>query len=517
MTNAPDTRKTHVIRILGTNKKGDVLPHIWADVERIDIAKGKTQTAKGWRQGYQDKLLWQDDPAADDYEPDGNPARKTEIVKVCDPTAGNVNDPEEWIPIPVIKSMKSRLTGGADADATSDNIGHVGHYTSVSENQARIVEARRIYHYDTNIDDAASAAFDGDPSLKAYVVPGDRYTRDDSSKDESQYVEHEIVTYLKGSGNQGDVSARRNQVKLLNQYLIDESAPAKFDVVGSTGINPPYRLDPRQNIINVKFTTLYIVVTLSAGNQSFSSGPYGPSPGIGSPSISADVVQGKGAKLLDTYAPPDFNNSTDGPGQCMVWFNDYSDGSVSAVQAYEDGPYHGYGLTTCVDGVCNTVGIPVEDDTAPIDFGKSIVVATQYLMRVPTGEDAVTVDIGGLIADTDTGPNHPSNNQVTTNGFGLIQISVFSRARGKITKLDQLWDIHQDGEQRPTPDDSVSLGITESTQGRFKVRIELDSNKDHAQTDNWGNQFQPFKVTLDPGPGADQIPEQPPPRLPPPP
>ncbi len=43
------------------------------------------------------------------------------------------------------------------------------------------------------------------------------------------------------------------QTKLLNDYLIDESDPAKGEVIGVSGINPPYQLDPFQNIVNCQF------------------------------------------------------------------------------------------------------------------------------------------------------------------------------------------------------------------------------------------------------------------------
>lgn len=56
-----------------------------------------------------------------------------------------------------------------------------------------------------------------------------------------------------GGGQGGD---QGQQTKLLNRYLIDESEPAKLDVIGANGLNPPWRLDPYQNIVNVKFKTL---------------------------------------------------------------------------------------------------------------------------------------------------------------------------------------------------------------------------------------------------------------------
>jgi hypothetical protein len=256
MTNAPDTRTTHVIRIVGTNDNGDVLQDMWADVERIDIAKSATQTLDGGWQGHQRKHKWMDDPTADDYSPDGNPARTTEIVKVCDPSEVDVNNPVEWIPIPVIKFMKSKGYDGDNNTGTQSQF-HTG-MDDDEDPTTRIVEVRKISHYDTNIDDDAQAAFDADTTLTAYVVQGSDYQRDDTTKDDSQFVDHEIITYLKHRYNQtntddGGVDVGL-QTKLLNQYQIDESDPGDGTVVGDSGINPPYRLDPWQNIINVQLS-----------------------------------------------------------------------------------------------------------------------------------------------------------------------------------------------------------------------------------------------------------------------
>lgn len=255
MTNAPKTRKTHVTRIFFTNKAGDVIQDKYVDVERFDVAKTTTRTLLGGWQGHQRKFRWMDDPQADDYNPNGNPARKTKIVKVCDAqTEADVNDPEEWAPVPSIVVMKS---SGYDGN---NNTGSQHKYHSGLEDDyvvARKVVKRKIIHYDTNIDDAAQAACDADPTLRAYVVPGETYQRDDSTADDSQFVDHEIVTLVKHRYSELD---RRHgsvnvglQTKLLNQYLIDESQEADGQVVGLNEIDPPYRLDPWQNIINVSF------------------------------------------------------------------------------------------------------------------------------------------------------------------------------------------------------------------------------------------------------------------------
>jgi len=264
MTNAPSTRQTHVVRMVGTNANGDVLQDIWVDLERIDIAKSASQAPGSQWTGVQRKLLWMDDPTADNYNPDGNPARKIAILKVCSPDEPDVTNPTEWVNVPVIRSMKSSGGGQDSMDRNRNNIPGIDDDIF---NQARVVSARRIFHYDTNIDTAAQAAFDADPTLKAYVVKGSDYTRDESSKDDTQYVEHEIITFFKPASNNLDVMGQDQQVKLLNQYLIDESAPATLAITGNNGLNPPYRLDPFQNIVNVNFAfNVYVIIVACTGD-----------------------------------------------------------------------------------------------------------------------------------------------------------------------------------------------------------------------------------------------------------
>jgi hypothetical protein len=255
MTNAPLTRKTHVIRIVGTNRAGDVLQDLWVDVERMDVAKNVLSDEN--YQGSQRKFRWMDNPDGDEYEVDGNPIRKTKILKVCDPSSDDIDDPDEWIPVRIVTSMKL-------VHSANNYQGRVERLLNNELNESRIVEKRRVLHYDTSIDDEAQAAFDADPSRKVYVVAGDRYTRDNSTKDEDQYVETEVVKFLKQRGgnaqttNMPAVDDQGKQTKLLNEYLIEESEPAKLDEQGANGFNPPYRLDPYQNIININLGGLAV-------------------------------------------------------------------------------------------------------------------------------------------------------------------------------------------------------------------------------------------------------------------
>lgn len=263
VTDAPDIRKTHVIRIVGTNKAGDVLQDIWADVERIDHTKSTKQSKDSNWQGEQRKLRWLDDPDSEEgvVEPrtrDGNfvgdGSRDVVSVKVCSPDETDVNDPEEWIPIDVIKHMRSHNGDQARRDSFVNQV----------LNDARIVEQRRVFHRDASIDDAAQAAFDADPTRKVYVAPGSDYTFVAGGDDKTQYVEHEVIKHLKDRRNEetgtGNGSDQGSQVKMLNQYLIDQTDVAQLDVTGTNGFNPPYRLDPFQNIVNVQLAQKVIVV-----------------------------------------------------------------------------------------------------------------------------------------------------------------------------------------------------------------------------------------------------------------
>jgi len=272
MTDAPETRDTHVIRILGTNKNGDVLQDIWADVERIDKAKYVTQTKDSGYQGVVRKFRWQDDPDSStgvveprtrDGIPVGDPQASRDVitVKVCSPDEDNLSDPSEWIPIDVIKRIRFK-----DADQ-----GRVDLHINEQLTAAREVNNRRVFHRNTTIDAVAQAAFAADPARKVYVARGQDYNFTDSdgnlvpsdavdvdtSVDKDQYIEQQVITRLKGMSNDdtgtGSGSDQGVSIKLLNQYIIDQTDDAKLARVGRNDINPPYRLDPYQNIVNIQF------------------------------------------------------------------------------------------------------------------------------------------------------------------------------------------------------------------------------------------------------------------------
>lgn len=576
MTNAPSTRQTHVIRIAGTNKNGDVLQDIWADVERIDIQKSVTQTLDNNWQGHQRKHLWMDDPDADNYIDDnGNPARVTEIVKVCSPDETNIDDPELWIPIRVIKSMKSTGVSNNITGLGTQSGFHTGMDDIDPTITTRVVEVRKIVHYDTTIDDAAQAAFDADPTRTAYVVPGDQYFKIDgvtystgtgtgTTKDDSQFVNHEIITYLKHRFNEVDVNVGL-QTKLLNQYLIDESdAPDYGTVVGATGINPPYRLDPWQNIINVKLTPLYLYVRLYAGNTAYGTGP-SKVPTMSPPAANATKNQDQGSvRFIDTWGGP--GRERDEQERDISWespitsFNGFSNcfqytplqtgvihwdtsvfpyapifgeiGWLSALSAWTffsqgNSSFDSilYARTGQSCPLINSTFIQADDGTnlyygyntsVPVQYASSKTFWQDYLFAIPVGDDLVDLDVHNLIAPSITGALF---DQAFVSGTAKISLSVYSRLRGQsITKLSQLIQYGDDTSPKPDPDDSCILYIaTKADQGKFKVNVHLDPNENDVQIDNYGKTFRPYKVTIDPSKGSlDDIPQQPPPQLPPP-
>lgn len=521
MTNAPTTRKTHVIRILGTNRNGDVLSHIWVDVERTDKAKFATQLIDNDWQGHQRKFLWMDDPNSDNYESEGNPARKHFIVKVCDPHSSNVDDPDEWVPIKVIRWSHSRGGGGS-----LDGLGTMHRYR-VDPNvddptvTTRVIKVRKISHYNTSIDEAAQAAFDADPSLPVYVVPGDQYIKDLSTKDDTQFVDHEIVTAFKKRTNEtspkpklGGVD-RGRQTKLLNQYLIDESDVQDGQIIGVSGINPPYRLDPYQSIVNVQFRSLYLVVFVSAGNEVFNT--FSSTPGTSSPSIL--VAAGKSTKLLDKQTPPGSVAGSSGFNRCVAYAGDslasaylqfrnlldpsFNDGIILELTDWASTNSNSCPLPTGVvipDGV--TVG--------PAEFFGFASVGNSYLYTIPATDGVLTIGVGGLVPSTP----EPLLGGASSSGGANITIFVYSTVKKKIKKLSDIIDINGDGKPRPTEDDKLIINLTSITAGKFRVNVKLETDTSKKQTDNYGNKFLPYKVTLDHGAFEDIIPPQPPPLLP---
>ena len=256
----------HVIRILGTNKNGDVLRELWVDVLRVDEWAATDHLHGTWQKTVY-RHFWNDDP--DKGDATGNPSRKTTKVKIVPPD-GNLTDPEEFIEVrisDVLTFLRHGLKGvkGQKVKVRQDN---------VNGRDARSTSTRRVVHYDTNIDDEANAAFDADPSRSVYVVSYDKYEKLQDTKDTGQYLEVEVPTKfsslasgLSGTGrgdDQGEV------YKLYNQFIVEQTDESQGGTVGANSINPPWRLDTTQFVINVQFKTSlpkYAFISGYSGNH----------------------------------------------------------------------------------------------------------------------------------------------------------------------------------------------------------------------------------------------------------
>jgi hypothetical protein len=241
-----DIRASHTIRIFGTNANGDLLRDIWLDVERIDIYRVTTQI-DGHFQGLYRRLYWLDDPASNDYNADGNPARSEGLKKFCSPDQADQENPDEWVPVRTIIEMS--FNERTDSNQRS---GRRGNRTS-ADNQVRAVASRRCYHRDTTIDDAAAAA--ADQGRTAYVVASNQYDFVDGSEDKDNYIEVQYVssTLEQSSAKEDEGKTQMVQTNWKNIHYLNFTDEAQGPANPIHGFDPPWALDPFQAVVNVNF------------------------------------------------------------------------------------------------------------------------------------------------------------------------------------------------------------------------------------------------------------------------
>jgi len=247
----------HVVRLFGTNDRREVLPDVWADMARIDEITIKTQDALHFQREkftnqYQEvtiKLNWHDADGEDGEE--DSESRETKITKLCSPDETDPANPLEWVPVRTI--TKVHLTEG--------NVVTTRRFLNLfSAKNRKVVENRRFYHYDTSIDSLAQAA--ADSGQRAYFCSTGDYELDEGTRDEGQYLEHEVPMKFGGLASSHWLESNGDDLettfKMKNDYLLDFSDPAKLAETGADGHNPPWRFDPFQNLINSSFGGLAV-------------------------------------------------------------------------------------------------------------------------------------------------------------------------------------------------------------------------------------------------------------------
>jgi hypothetical protein len=265
----PDGRRMHVVRIFGRNRAGERLDYIWLDIARTDTLMVSTQETRQPQIGQEPppasirpqktrlKLKWRDENGG--QEDFSDEKRRTAVeVKVCSPDEENLEDPEEFIPVSVIKKVHLR--------ATDKGINRHFLNALLDDKNRTLVSFRRIIHHDTTIDDKAQAAFDGGDSV--YYADTSEYSFV-GEPDEDQYVEHEVVQRIKDTTTphweKSIGNDQRTAFRFKSQWLLDATEPAKDASSGE--YNPPWRLDPFENIINCQFAPRVYVLIIGAGPE----------------------------------------------------------------------------------------------------------------------------------------------------------------------------------------------------------------------------------------------------------
>lgn len=245
-----DERKTHIFRVIGKTEEGDD-PDSWLDLERFDEIEIKEGSGQDF-QRTRVKLEWYSDSSG--QEP--NPARKTKTLKVIPPEEDKEN-PSLWFEVE-INSLIAVMDDDQLIKIRFDNS---------EENTARKIKVRRVPHYDTPAIDEAYP--DGG------IIPRAEYEKDRDTKDAQQYLDVEFIRRWNFTGYKESAIAGATERKFDHhqRWRIDynnDALIAQFDepetAYGEGEINPPWRLDPLQNIINVQYETPpALLISLSSG------------------------------------------------------------------------------------------------------------------------------------------------------------------------------------------------------------------------------------------------------------
>ena len=243
------TRKTHITRIY---KNDDPDTGLWVDIERIDeltyeSGTGFAQQTKRW------KFDWSS------FDPNGDGVSKKKIQDPNDDR--DPNDPDASV-ISVPVRDKIVVTQGADQQYQQYNHFFVNDNT----NSSRKTHSRRVYHYDVpdnQLDENKNPPRDPQAYLAAL-----------GAKDDSQYVQVEIIdSFLTNEYESRDShgrikpSAWQEKKWLVDSagdtLLHDRDGDTSHDFATDGTVDPPWRLDPLQNIVNVQLgqPSFFVVIT----------------------------------------------------------------------------------------------------------------------------------------------------------------------------------------------------------------------------------------------------------------
>lgn len=231
-----DRRKSHIVRIY---KDDDPDSDQWVDIQRLDELTFESGSGTQYR-----KKVWKFD--WDNFEV-GKPGVDTK--QIVDP-----NNENNFIDVPIRTSVFVHEARGGQYQ------GRKFFYLNTDSNETRQTHSRRVYHHRIEEDDPPS-----DP---------DEYLNALGRQDIGQYIDVELVEYFRTDENehntaQGQPKRGAWQDKrwgvnlndgdpLLKDPILDtDAADPDFTVTLNPDdgpiVDPPWRLDPLQNIVNISW------------------------------------------------------------------------------------------------------------------------------------------------------------------------------------------------------------------------------------------------------------------------
>jgi hypothetical protein len=238
---ADDGRRSHVVRIYKDDDPGS---GVWVDVERVD--KLTFETGSGL---LYEKYIFNYDWSVFDPE-DPNTVEKKEIK--------NPNDDSLTIKVPIRRVATLEAGNGL----TYQRASHI--YGNDPDNLTRVAHTRRVDHYDIP-DNALDQDKQPPPDPTDYINAVDL-----NSKDDGQYIEVEVIArFISTSGAGLTWQKHIWNLGLANDPLLqfgndDWLAQLDSNESDTSDVDPPWRLDPLQNIVNISWGADVIVVFVAA-------------------------------------------------------------------------------------------------------------------------------------------------------------------------------------------------------------------------------------------------------------
>jgi hypothetical protein len=245
MSNGDKERVTRIKRIFQNDDKDS---DTWIDVERIEELWVETGKGADWQERHY-TFDW------DDFDNNDQQNSKKKI--------SNPDDPDTFVEVP-IRSGATLVMRGARYQQ------YIHTFLNDETNKSRRTHSRKIYHYDIDADRLK----DGQPPSRPFEYKSAR-----KDKDEDQHVEVEILEdYISSSRAGRDIHGRSGFTRphgaptpghwqqriwhFEGSSLLDDDQGALTHINNPDAgpkIDPPWRLDPLQNIVNVNWGGLAVI------------------------------------------------------------------------------------------------------------------------------------------------------------------------------------------------------------------------------------------------------------------